>query len=623
MQSESVRPLSSILGVDIGGTFTDIVYYIPPSTTDSVGQLIVHKVPSTPKNPAQGLLTGMQEVDVDRESVIVHGSTVATNALLERKGAYAALITTEGFADVLEIDRQDRPALYDIMQIRPPALIPRERRLELPERLDYLGNVLRAPTTDEYEQLLLQLKECKPESIAISLLYSFRNSEHERSLSRLLREQFPDVYLSLSSDILPQFREYERTSTVAVNAYVQPLMARYLQNLQEHIQGPLRIMQSSGGSISASVAAKEPVRTVLSGPAGGVIGAFHIANIAGHKHIITLDMGGTSTDVSLCAGGITETTEAVIAGCPIGVPTVAIHTVGAGGGSIVRLDEGNSLNVGPESAGADPGPACYGKGNSLTVTDANLVLGRIDPAYFLGGRFTLFPERAFEQVEVLAQKMGVSVQEAALGIIRVVNASMERAIRTVSLEKGHDPRLFTLLPFGGAGPLHVCELAEALSIPKVFIPRYPGVLSALGMVFAPIVKDYVQTVMLDTRDVDDETLETSFAQLEIRAQAEMQQEILLTPAAIHVNDSNQLIHPASTSIHRTYDLRYFGQSYELMTPDAGNLKDTLSAFHNLHEQRFGHSHPDQSVQIVAIRLKAVVYPKQPELPQQPFDGISL
>ncbi len=399
-------------------------------------------------------------------------------------------------------------------------------------------------------------------------------------------------------------------------------MARYLQNLQEHIQGPLRIMQSSGGSISAPVASKEPVRTVLSGPAGGVIGAFHIANIAGHKHVITLDMGGTSTDVSLCAAGITETTEAVIAGCPIGVPAVAIHTVGAGGGSIVRLDEGNALNVGPDSAGADPGSACYGKGNSLTVTDANLVLGRIDPAYFLGGRFTLYPERTFEQMAVLAQKMGVSVQEAALGIIRVVNASMERAIRTFSLEKGHDPRLFTLLPFGGAGPLHASELADALSIPKVFFPQYPGVLSALGMVFAPIVKDYVQTVMLDTHELEDETLATAFALLETRARTEMQQEISSTSVAVHTKDSNHSINPAPISMHRTYDLRYFGQSYELMTPDAGNSKDTLSAFHVLHEQRFGHSHPDQPVQIVAIRHKAVVYPKQPELSQQPVDDTS-
>ena len=621
MRSESAH-LSSILGVDIGGTFTDIVYYVSPLKGDSVGQIIVHKVPSTPENPAQGLLAGMQDIDVTRECVIVHGSTVATNALLERKGAYAALISTEGFADVLEIGRQDRPALYDIMQVRPPALIPRERRLELPERLDYRGTVLRAPTVDEYEKLLLQLRDCKPESIAISLLYSFRNHEHEQTLARLLCAQFPDVYLSLSSDILPQFREYERTSTVAVNAYVQPLLARYLQNLQEHVQGPLRIMQSSGGSISAPVASKEPVRTVLSGPAGGVIGAFHIAKMADHTNIITLDMGGTSTDVSLCAGRITETTEAIIAGCPIGVPTIAIHTVGAGGGSIVRFDEGNALNVGPDSAGADPGPACYGKGNSLTVTDANVVLGRIDPAYFLGGRFTLYPERAFEQMELLAQKMSVSVQEAALGIIRVVNASMERAIRTVSLEKGHDPRLFTLLPFGGAGPLHACELADALSIPKVFIPRYPGVLSALGMVFAPIVKDYVQTVMLDMHDLDDETLEAAFALLETRAQAEMQQEISSTSTVILSNDTNHSIHPDPLSMHRTYDLRYFGQSYELMTPDAGNIKDTLSAFHALHEQRFGHSHPDQPVQIVAIRLKAVVYPKQPELPQQPLDDTS-
>ncbi len=611
MQNEQFLP-SSILGVDIGGTFTDIVHYMPPLSVNESGQLNIHKVPSTPKNPAVGLLSGMSDLKVASNCVVVHGSTVATNALLERKGARAALITTGGFADVLEVGRQDRPALYDIMQQRPPALIPRERRLELPERLDFRGTVLRAPTLDEFEKLLQQLMVCVPESVAISLLYAFRNPAHERALASLLYERFPGVYLSLSSDILPQFREYERTSTVAVNAYVQPLMARYLNNLKEHIRGPLRIMQSSGGSISAAVAAQEPVRTVLSGPAGGVIGAFHIAKIADHDHIITLDMGGTSTDVALCAGGITETTEAVIAGCPIAVPTVAIHTVGAGGGSIVRLDVGNALNVGPDSAGADPGPACYGKGDDLTVTDANLVLGRIDQAYFLGGRFTLYPERAYERMAVLAQKMGVGVQEAALGIIRVVNASMERAIRTVSLEKGYDPRLFTLLPFGGAGPLHACELAEALRIQRVFIPRYPGVLSAMGMVLAPIVKDYVQTLMLDTRDVDSAVLEAAFAELEVKAQADMDRE----------RSSGGQFTTSNISLLRSYDLRYLGQSYELMTPDAGNLSDTLTSFHSLHEQRFGHSHAEQPVQIVAARLKAIVHPNAPELPEQPFDGTS-
>jgi 5-oxoprolinase (ATP-hydrolysing) len=611
MQNEQFL-LSSILGVDIGGTFTDIVHYMPPLSANELGQLNIHKVPSTPKNPAQGLISGMNDLKVASDCVVIHGSTVATNALLERKGARAALITTEGFADVLEIGRQDRPALYDIMQQRLPALIPRERRLELPERLDFRGTVLRAPTLDEFEKLLQHLMACEPESVAISLLYAFRNPTHERALASLLRERFPGVYLSLSSDILPQFREYERASTVAVNAYVQPLMARYLNNLQEHIRGPVRIMQSSGGSISAAVATQEPVRTVLSGPAGGVIGAFHIAQIAGHEHVITLDMGGTSTDVALCAGGITETTEAVIAGCPIAVPTVAIHTVGAGGGSIVRLDVGNALNVGPDSAGADPGPACYGKGDDLTVTDANLVLGRIDQAYFLGGRFRLYPERAYEQMAVLARKMAVSVQEAALGVIRVVNASMERAIRTVSLEKGYDPRLFTLLPFGGAGPLHACELAEALRIPRVFIPRYPGVLSALGMVLAPIVKDYVQTVMLDTRNVAITLLETTFAELEAKAQADMDRE--RSPGGQFIT--------SNVSLLRSYDLRYLGQSYELTTPDAGNLNDTLNSFHSLHEQRFGHSHAEQPVQIVAVRLKAFVHANVPELPEQPFDGTS-
>ncbi|HLQ10724.1 MAG TPA: hydantoinase B/oxoprolinase family protein [Ktedonobacteraceae bacterium] len=609
MRSKS-QHAAAILGVDIGGTFTDMVYYIPPQAGVD-GQLLIHKVPSTPRDPAQGLLLGMHDLDVDAQCVVVHGSTVATNALLERKGARAALVTSEGFADVLEIGRQDRPALYDLMQQRPPALIPRERRLELPERLDYQGNVLRAPTLEEMELLAQQLLACQPESIAISLLYAFRNPAHEQMLAALLHDRLPGVYFSLSSEILPQFREYERTSALAVNAYVQPLMARYLSDLQNDMQGPLRIMQSSGGSISAATAAREPVRTVLSGPAGGVIGAFHIAVIAGHEQLITLDMGGTSTDVALCPGVISETSEGVVAGCPVGVPMVAIHTVGAGGGSIARLDEGNALLVGPESAGADPGPACYGKGDALTVTDANVVLGRIVPDYFLGGRFPLHPERSFERMEILAQQMRTSAQEAALGIIRVVNASMERAIRTVSLERGYDPRLFTLLPFGGAGPLHACELAEALRIPRVFIPRYPGVLSALGMILAPIVKSYARTIMLDASAASDADLEALFAQLEAKASDEMRDEA--------AGESELALHVA---FQRAYDLRYPGQSYELTVPDAGKLAETLAHFHAMHEQRFGHSHPEQRVQIVSIRLKAIVQPPMPELETQQLDGLS-
>ena len=397
-----------------------------------------------------------------------------------------------------------------------------------------------------------------------------------------------------------------------MNAYVQPVMARYLANLQESVRGPLRIMQSSGGSISAATAAREPVRTVLSGPAGGVIGAFHVARLAGVEQIITLDMGGTSTDVALCPGGIVETSEANVAGCPVGVPTVAIHTVGAGGGSLVHLDAGSALTVGPASAGADPGPACYGRGDLLTVTDANVVLGRIDPASFLGGDFTLYPERSFQGMEELALQMGVSATEAALGVIRVANASMERAIRTVSLEKGYDPRLFTLLPFGGAGPLHACELAEALRIRRVFIPRYPGVLSALGMVLAPIVKDYLQNVMLDITDDTVVRPEAQFALLEQRARTEMQAE----SAALGLNGAETPL-----VLQRAYDLCYLGQSYELTVAEAesGQLADTLRAFHELHEQRFGHSHPEQPVRIVALRIKALIQPPTPELPSMPRD----
>ncbi len=590
MQSEQTT--HGFLGVDIGGTFTDIVHFIPPQPS-SPAQLRLYKVPGTPDDPAQSLLTGMQALNVETNAVVIHGSTVATNALLERKGARATLITTQGFADVLEIARQDRPSLYDLMQQRPPVIIPRERRLELAERLDHHGAILQAPDDAAFAALLQQVATCEPESIAVSLLYAFRNPIHEQMLAALLREHFPQVYLSLSSEILPQFREYERTSTVSVNAYVQPLLGRYLNRLQERLQGPLRIMQSSGGSISASTAAQESVRTVLSGPAGGVIGAFHVARLAGHEQIITLDMGGTSTDVALCRGNIPETAEAVVAGCPIAVPTVAIHTVGAGGGSIARLDAGNALTVGPNSAGAVPGPTCYGTGDELTVTDANLVLGR----------------SALEHMATLAQRMGVSGEEAALGIIRVVNASMERALRTVSLEQGHDPRLFTLLPFGGAGPLHACELAEALRIPRVFIPRYPGVLSALGMILAPIVKDYVQTVMLDTHTLAADTLEATFTPLEERARNDMQHEIQHMSA-----QSNPA---AALSLQRFWDLRYPGQSYELTTPAAGDINTTLARFHALHEQRFGHSHPDQPVQLVAIRVKAILQLDQPELPTEP------
>lgn len=611
MQSQQRADRPAIIGVDIGGTFTDIVYFMPsPEAERMEGQVRVHKVPSTPENPADGLLAGIQALDSGTNHIVIHGSTVATNALLERKGARAVLITTEGFADVLEIGRQDRPALYDLMQTRPPVLIPHERRLELPERLDFSGTVLRSPRADEWETLIQRLVECDAESVAISLLYAFRNPVHEQELAQLLGKRFPNLYLSLSSELLPQFREYERTSTVAVNAYVQPVMARYLDNLQERIVSPLRIMQSSGGSISVKTAAQEPVRTVLSGPAGGVIGAYHVARQAGYTQLITLDMGGTSTDVALCPGVIPETSEAVVAGCPVSVPTVAIHTVGAGGGSIVHLDAGNALTVGPQSAGAVPGPACYGTGNELTVTDANLILGRIDPAYFLGGAFSLYPERSQTFMEELAQRMGVSVQKAALGIIRVVNASMERALRTVSLEQGYDPRLFTLLPFGGAGPLHACELAESLRIPTVFIPRYPGVLSALGMILAPIIKDYVQTVMLDASAMDDSSVTAAFSPLETRALSELQDEM------------HTMVTQTETGIvlQRFCDLRYVGQAYEVTTPLAETLAETLARFHALHKQRFGHSHPEQAVQLVAVRVKGIVQPTQPELLTMPFAG---
>ena len=613
----------TIIGADIGGTFTDIVCYVPPQGDVSTrGQLRFYKVPSTPHDPSLGLLAGLQALKAENSSVVIHGSTVATNALLERKGARCALIATEGFADILEIGRQDRPALYDIFQQRAEPLIPREQRFELAERLDHMGRVLRTPNEQEIAALLQQIASCQPESIAVSLLYSFRNAQHELLLAELLKEHFPGVYVSLSTDILPQFREYERTSTVAVNAYVQPVMARYLKKLQASLHSPLRIMQSSGGSISALQAAQEPVHTVLSGPAGGVIGAFHVVQMAGYDQIMTLDMGGTSTDVALCPGSIQQTAESAVAGCPVGVQMVSIHTVGSGGGSIVRLDDGNALMVGPESAGADPGPACYGRGLDVTVTDANVVLGRIDPDHFLGGRFPIYPERAHEQISALAERMNSSAEKVALGIIQVANASMERALRTVSLEQGYDPRRFTLVPFGGAGPLHACELAEALRIPRVFIPRYPGVLSALGMILAPVVKDYVQTVMVSASEVQAADIDAFFAPLIERAQREMDAEL----EQMGVQENQETQKKTSVTYQRLWDLRYAGQSYELTVPaddvDPYDIQSTLQHFHEQHQQRFGHSHPAQAVQIVAVRLKAILRPETPTLPSEDFAGPS-
>ena len=590
------------VGIDIGGTFTDFVLF-----DESTGEYSTFKILSTPQAPEEAVLEGLRSFDNDSASLshlyIVHGSTVATNALLERKGAVTALITTEGMRDVLEIGRQNRPNIYDLFSRRPSPLVPANLRFEVAERVDHHGRPIRPLDLHSLDTLIDQLRADQIESVAVSLLFSFLYKEHEQQIGERLRQAGFSV--SLSSEVLPEFREYERTSTTVVNAYVSPVMDRYLERLErESHAADFRVMQSNGGSIRASQARREAVRCVLSGPAGGVVGARTVAQAAGFDKLLTFDMGGTSTDVSLCVGDIQVTTESDIGGLPIRIPVIDIHTVGSGGGSIGYVDAGGALRVGPESAGADPGPVCYGRGGSRpTVTDANLILGRLAADQFLGGQMDLDVTAAEAALDELAQqaslvvKPGLSLaQTAALGIIEVVNAHMERALRVISIQRGHDPRDFTLVSFGGAGSLHAVELARNLRIPRVLIPPAAATLSAFGMLAADVIKDYVQTVMRPG-DVSHSELETLIAPLIEQGQSDVQAEG---------------VPPENIAVEPLLDMRYRGQSYELTVPFSPNFVD---AFHTAHAQIYGHSDPNVAVEIVNLRLRATGTLSRPTLPK--------
>lgn len=583
------------VGVDTGGTFTDFVYAMRDGRTG------MFKVASTPADPARAITEGLRRIASESqvavsELEIVHGTTVGTNALLERRGARAALVTTKGFADVLAIGRQARPALYDLNATRPDAIIPRHLRFGVGERVAATGEVLEALDEGALVELVAKLKRARVESVAVSLLFSFLHPAHEQLIARALAEL--GVPLSVSHEILPEYREFERTSTVAINAYLQPLMGAYLKRLSAR---RLRVMQSSGGSISAEAAAREPVRTILSGPAGGVVGALRAASAAGSTDIITFDMGGTSTDVALCAGGeMLTTNEATVAGLPVAVPVLDIHTVGAGGGSIARVDAGGSLRVGPESAGAEPGPAAYGRGRLPTVTDANLVLGRFGGAQLLGGDFKLDAERARAVLEQLAREMSaasgqrLTAHEAALGVVGVVNAGMERALRVVSIERGYDSRSFALVSFGGAGGLHAVALAESLRIPRVVVPQRPGALSALGALASDVVMDASRTVMLDTTTAaaggrrQQRDLESAFQEMERAARIALRREGFSDERQRHV---------------RSVSARYKGQSFELEI-DAKSAQTLAAAFHRAHLARYGYAQKESAVEIVSARLRS-------------------
>ena len=597
----------TIVGIDVGGTFTDIAIL-------EDGRLRVHKLPSTPSDPSVGIVKGVIEacpqfVDGGSEFAadFVHGSTVATNALLEGKGGRTALITTLGFEDVLEIGRQSRSELYNLNVDRPAPLAPWELRFGLPERVDHHGAIVEDLLPEAIQTCVHLIEEAEADSIAVSFLFSFLNPAHEEAVLAALEKLPNNPFISISSKVLPEFREYERTSTVVINSYVGQVVSRYLTNLENSLGKGLRIMQSSGGSITARLAADQPVRTILSGPAGGVVGAFYTGVQAGYPDIITLDMGGTSTDVSLCPSRIKETTGSQVGGYPISVPMIDIHTVGAGGGSIARVDAGGALVVGPQSAGADPGPACYGKGDQITVTDANLVLGRMLPDNFLGGRMTLDRQRAEGLIAELASQISLSVQETALGVIRVVNANMARAIRATSQERGYDPRQFTMVPFGGAGPMHCCELAHEMGIPRVLVPARPGILSALGVAIADIVKDYSRTVMMRGDDINRVQLDEEFHGMEGLAREELEKEGLPMDRMVP---------------QRFLDVRYVGQSFELTIDypsptrriDTARMRRSIAdSFYRAHLQRFGYADRGEAVEIVNLRLKLGLEMDKPQI----------
>jgi N-methylhydantoinase A len=565
------------IAIDTGGTFTDCVYL-------SGGKLQVVKVFSTPSDPGLAVLEALRKIGAPRHVLVRHGTTVGTNAMIERKGAKVAFLTTAGFEDVIAIGRQARAKLYDWFQPVPNCLVPAELRFGVAERTSAEGETLLDADQTEIDRMAEQISSSGAEAIAISFLFSFANSSNEIKVSAALEKI--GIPVSVSHRILPEFREYERASTVVANAYLSRLVGGYMDHLVTEVdsefQGKVDVMQSSGGIIPARIAAQEPVRTMLSGPAGGVMGAYQLAKLAGIERIIGFDMGGTSTDVCLVdakLGGPQLSTESSISGVPIGIPMLDIHTAGAGGGSLARFDSGGLLRVGPESAGSFPGPICFGKGEQPTVTDANLILGRLDPESFLGGAVHLDSARTVDLMNQAKGPIG-SVEEFAAGIIRLVEASMEKAIRVISVERGYDPRDFTLVAFGGGGPLHACSLAHALRIPRVLIPSLPGALSAVGILLADAVRDFSRTVMLPS----DANLEEVFLELEERGRAEFLAEDL---------DGMPI---------RSVDLRYQGQGYELNIPFGDEI---LKIFHGLHRQRYGFANEQRQIEIVNVRVRMI------------------
>jgi N-methylhydantoinase A len=596
------------VGVDSGGTFTDICLF-----EENEGRVEVWKVSSTPDDPsrgiAQGVEEGMRRVAVeagDRPAAAVsyfgHGTTVATNALIQHKGVPTGLVTTDGFRDLLEIGRQKRPDLYDIFADKPPTLVQRDLRIEVAERVRHDGRVEVSLDEQGVRAAARKLRAAGVSAVAISFLYSFVHPEHERRAKEIVQEEYPEAFICTSHEIAPEFREFERLSTAVVNAYLGPVMKRYIDRLAPRL-GSLgmsvtaHLTQSNGGVIGFETAAEKPVRTVLSGPSTGVVGAQAIGRAAGLPDLITFDMGGTSTDVALLkAGEARLTSEAIVHGHPIKAPMLDIHTVGAGGGSIAYVDSGGLLKVGPRSAGADPGPVCYGKGNAEpTVTDANVVLQTLNPRHLLGGRMPVRQDLSREAIGKLAQRLGLGLMETAQGIISVVTANMAKAIRVISVQRGHDPRDYTLMAFGGAGPLHAARLAKELDIRRILVPRNPGILCAMGLLLTDLRADFATTRLMPLEAGTLIEIERAFSALNEQAAAWF---------------ADEEIDVDARHLQRTVDMRYAGQNYELAIPlpDGPITAETLDllaeGFAGAHRRMYGFIADNERVQLVTFRLEA-------------------
>jgi N-methylhydantoinase A len=604
------------VGVDSGGTFTDICLF-----DEQAGRIETWKVPSTPDDPSRGIAEGVAEgmrrvapeaADKPAAPIVYfgHGTTVATNALIQHRGVKTGLITTDGFRDLLEIGRQKRPDLYDIQADKPRTLVPRDLRLEVPERVRHTGEVDTPLDEERVRAAARMLKAAGVKAVAVSFLYGFVRADHEKRALAILREEMPDAFLSAGHEIAPEFREYERLSTVVLNAYLGPVMGSYVRRLRPRLEAlgmtaTPHLTQSNGGVIGFATAADMPVRTVLSGPSTGVVGAQAVGALAGFRDLITFDMGGTSTDVALLQDGQCKlAAEATVHGYPIKAPMLDIHTVGAGGGSVAYIDNG-LLKVGPRSAGADPGPACYDKGNQEpTVTDANVVLQTLNPEYLLGGRMKIRQDLAKQAIARLADQLGLDIPQTAQGILSVVTANMARAIRVISVQRGHDPRDYTLMAFGGAGPLHAARLARELDIGRVLVPANPGILCAMGLLLTDLRADFALSRLMPATGASTADVAEAFGALAGRADCWFEQEGIAA---------------TERRLRRTVDMRYHGQNYELAVavPDGTITPETMRAlavaFAEAHRQRYGFAADGDPVQIVTLRIEATGAVRKAEL----------